>query len=220
MDNLIYAELAMLVFSTAGFVYGAGKYLKPRKPLYASMIVLGVGCIMLGRAYSVLRLITGLQVAGVFSLGILGTVGAFLFFFSSNFGQIDSLVDGGGKEFVKYRVIAITGVLITAALYVFILLSPAEIWEKVTDGCAALIIASASYFHVKHILIPDIDYGVVRCQRMFNVMALCYGILSMLEFIAFAYMNETMLLIVSAFECLISGLIVPVMDRGVRRWSR
>ena len=220
MDNLIYAELAMLVFSAAGFLYGAGKYLKPRKPLYASMIVLGVGCIMFGRAYSLLRLISGLKVAGVFTLGILGTVGAFLFFFSSNYGQIDSLVDGGGKEFTKYRIIAITGVIIIAALYAFILISPAEVWEKVTDGCAALVIAAASYFHFKHILIPDIDYGVVRCQRAFNIMALCYGILSMLELISFAYLNETMLFIVSGFECIVSGLIVPVMDRGVKKWSR
>ena len=220
MDNLIYCELAMLVFSAAGFFYGVGRYLKPRKPLYASMIVLGVGCIMLGRAYSVLRLITGLKVAGIFTLGILGTVGAFMFFFSSNFGQIDSLVDGGEKKFTKYRLAAIIGILITAALYVIILMSPAEVWEKVTDGCAALVIAAASYFHFKHILIPDIDYGVVRCQRAFNVLALIYGILSMLELIAFAYMNEVIFIVVSSLECVISALLVPAMDRGVRKWSR
>ena len=220
MDSLIFLELALLVFAAPGFIFGAVKYLQPRKPLYASMIVLGVGCIMLGRAYSFIRLITGLKVAGVFTLGILGTVGAFLFFFSSNFGQIDSLVDGGEKKFVKYRLIALVGVIITAALYTVILLSPAELWEKITYGFASVAIAAASYFHFKHLIIPDIDYGVVSCQRTFNALALAYGVSCMLELIAMSYMNETMLIIVCVTECILSGLLVPVMDWGVRKWNK
>ncbi|MBO6229449.1 MAG: hypothetical protein J6O50_02700 [Ruminiclostridium sp.] len=41
MDFMLF-YLAMLVSATIGFVLGAVKYLRPRKPLYASMITLGI----------------------------------------------------------------------------------------------------------------------------------------------------------------------------------
>ena len=218
--TLLFLYLAMLVCSAAGFFYGVKKYIGPHTPLYASMIVLGVGCIMIGRAYSFLRILTGLPVTGIFHAGILGTVGAFAFFFSANFGQIDSLVDGGEKELARYRVIGIPGALVPCLLYAFIALSPAETGEKISDLIAALPIAAASYFHIKHFFIPDVDYGVVRCQRMYNITAFCYGILCMLEMAATAYGMKTALIVICVLECIASGILVPVMDRGVRKWSR
>ncbi len=219
-QNLLYLYLAMLVFAAGGFAYGAPKYLRPRKPLYASMIVLGVGCIMIGRAYSFLRILTGLPVTGIFHAGILGTVGAFAFFFSANYGQIDSLVDGGEKELMKYRLLGIPGALLPCALYLLTLLSPANTAEKISDLIAAIPIAASSYFHVKHVFIPDVDYGVVRCQRIYNTTAYLYGILCMLEMAASAYRQETLMIVVCLLECMASGLLVPVMDRGVRKWSK
>ena len=37
-------------------------------------------------------------------------------------------------------------------------------------------IAAAGYFHLKHLMIPDVDYGVVRCQRGYNALGLCMGL--------------------------------------------
>jgi len=220
MDILIWLNLAAFIFAGAGFIFGASKHLKPHKPLYASMITLGIGCVMIGRAYTITRLITGLAVTGVFHVGMLGTVGAFAFFFSANFGQIDSLVDDGSREYRKYRIIALAGVLITAALYMLILFSPAPIAEKISYGVTALAIAAASYFHVKHLLIPDVDYGVVSCQRGYNLLALIYGILCMLEMSMTANYNAVILIIVFVLECIVSGIMIPVMDKGVQKWSR
>lgn len=217
---MIYLDLALVIFSGAGFCFGALKYLKPKKPLYASMIVLGIGCVMIGRAYIFLRMLTGLETMGIFHVGLLGTLGAFAFFFSANYGQVDSLVDGGEPRFMKYRIIAFSGIAVICALYIFVLISPASLTEKVTDGVIAAMIAAASYYHVKHIVIPDVDYGVVNCIRGYNVLAFIYGILCMLEMIAAADRMNTMLIIVCAAECLVSLLIVPVMDRGVQKWNK
>ena len=210
----------MFVSAGIGFFLGAGKYLKPRKPLYASMIVLGVGCIMIGRAYSFLRLITGLEIEGVFHVGMLGTVGAFAFFFSANFGQIDSLVDDGSKQFLKYRIISLVGIIAAAVMYIFILFSPAPAAEKVIDAVVFVTIAAASYFHIKHILIPDVDYGVVRCLRAYNILTLSYGVLCMFEIMAAANGFTVFRVTVCLLECAVSLLIVPIMDMGVRKWSK
>lgn len=220
MTYLLYIYLAMMIFSGAAFLIGASKYLKPHKPLYASMIVLGIGCTAIGRLHSFLRVLTGLEVMDIFHVGLLGTFGTFMFFFSSNYGQIDSLVDDGSKEFLKYRLAGFIGVIVTAGLYVSVLLSPAPAAEAVTDGIVALAVAVASYFHVKHILIPDIDYGVVRCQRGYNILALLYGMLCMLEMVSVAYNIEILLIIVCVFQCAVSFFLVIALDRGVKKWSK
>ncbi|MCR4779886.1 MAG: hypothetical protein K5876_02185 [Ruminiclostridium sp.] len=220
MEHILLLYAAMTLSSAGSFAYGAVKYLKPHKPLYASMIVLGIGCIMIGRAYSFLRILTGLPVTGIFHVGILGIVGAFAFFFSANFGQIDSLVDGGEKDLSKYRIAGLAGVIVTLVLYMFIILSPASTAEKITDSLAAAAVAGASYFHVKHVLIPDVDYGVVKCQRGYNIVALIYGILCMLELVFTANGAETPVFVICVLECIVSAALIPVMHKGVVNWSR
>ena len=219
MSIFNWLELAATVFSGAGFLYGAGKYLKPHKPLYASMIVLGTGCIMLGRGYTFMRMFTGLPVSGIFHVGILGTAGTFAFFFSSNYGQIDSLVDDGGDIFLKYRLIAFSAVLLTAVMYILILMSPAPAAEKFSDGIVSASVAAASYFHLKHIMIPDIDYGVVRCLRRYNILALMYAVLCLAEMTVKAYGISDLIIAVYAAQCPISLMLVPVMNKGVQEWS-
>ncbi|MBP3855274.1 MAG: hypothetical protein IK990_06650 [Ruminiclostridium sp.] len=220
MNYLLFTELAMTAAAAVSFVYGAVKYLRPHKPLYASMIVLGVGCIMIGRAHTLLRMISGLDTLNLFHVGMLGTVGAFAFFFSANFGQIDSIVDGGEKELLKYRIIALSGLVIPAVLYVTELMSPDKRAEKIANGFVAVAVAASSYFHVKHLLIPDIDYGIVRCQRGYNALALIYGILCMIEINTKAYGMIVPDIIVSVLECAVTLMIVPMVHRGVLKWSR
>ena len=220
MGNYIFLYLAMLLSAGIGFVYGAVRYLRPHKPLYASMITLGVGCIMLGRTFSFLRILTGLEIEGVFHVGMLGTIGAFAFFFSANFGQIDSLVDGGEKEFIKYRILSFVSILISAAFFTFIVIGPAPTVEKISDGVVFAAITAASYFHIKHIIIPDIDYGVVRCQRGYNILALSYGILCMAEITAAANGMDIIRVTVCILQCVVTLILIPVMDRGVHKWSK
>ncbi|MBQ4487237.1 MAG: hypothetical protein II936_09565 [Oscillospiraceae bacterium] len=216
----MYYELAMTIAAALGFVYGAFRYLQPHKPLYASMIVLGTGCIALGHLYSFLRLMTGFSSSGVFHVGILGTIGAFSFFFSANYGQIDSLVDDGREDYNKYRLIPFIPVAVIILMYIWIMMSPATAAERTTDGIAAIFIGAAAYFHMKHLVIPDVDYGVVRCQRGYNALALAYGLLCMTEKGLIAYGINDMLLFVCISQCIITLFMIPVMDKGVRAWSR
>ena len=185
MKYLPAENLAVLLCAAAGFACGARRHLRPKRPLYAAMIVLGVGCIALGRLYQCVRLLTGSSITESFQLGILGVVGAFSFFFSANYGQIDSLVDDGGERFKRYRAVAWTGPAVIGALYAAAV-GPLGTTARLVCAGVSAVIAAGCYYHAKHLLIPDVDYGVVRCLRGFNALALLYGVLCMLEMVALA----------------------------------
>ena len=217
MNTLMIVNLSILVCATLGALSGT-RYLRSRKNLYASMIVLGVVCLALGRLYQCARLWTGGSLTERFQPGILGIMGAFSFFFSANFGQIDSLVDGGEGCFAKYRIIALAGPLCVAAMLIPVVLSPAGLAFRICCVVVSGVIGVASYFHVKHLLIPDVDYGVVRCLRGYNALALALSVLSMLEMIALAWSGEGLLYAAGAGLCVVTAALVPVMDRGVKKW--
>ena len=217
MKYLMYENAAILLCAGIGFISGL-RYLQNRKTLYASMIMLGVGCIVLGRLYQCVRLWTGGSLTDNFQVGILGTMGAFSFFFSSNYGQFDSLVDNGSKAFAKYRRIALIAPILIAAMFSQIAFSPAQLGFKISCGLACAMIAAACYYHVKHLRIPDADFGIVHCLRNYNAVALCLAVMSVMELVAMAYDNAMLLMVSGIGLCAVTLALVPVMDRGVKAW--
>ena len=107
----------------------------------------------------------------------------------------------------------------TAAIYLFILFGNAPVAEKIIDCIVFICIAAASYFHIKHMIIPDVEHGIVNCLRTYNILAFTYGILCTLEIAAAA--NGIVFLRVAAclLECVVSVLLIIAMDKGVRKWS-
>ena len=59
-------------------------------PLYARIIVMGMGCSMIGRTFEALQLFLDGGRIYSFNVGLLGIMGTFLFFFTANFGQMDA----------------------------------------------------------------------------------------------------------------------------------
>ena len=218
MNAVLIENLAILACSTLGFLSWI-RYLNTRKAIFAGMIVQGVICIALGRLFQCALLWTGRSLTEHFQLGSLGTIGAFSFFFSANYGQIDSLVVDGGAAFRKFRIIALAAQLYVAVMMGIVVLSPASVAYRVSCGVVCWIIGSACYSHVKHLLIPDVDYGVVRCLRLYNAMALALSVLGMLEMITLAWKLEILLYLSGTGLCAVTLMLVPVMDRGVKRWT-
>ena len=217
MKYLLYENLAVMACAVLGFLFGA-RYLKTRKGLYASMIVYGVLCIAVGRLFQCALLLTGGSLTERFQLGSLGVMGAFSFFFSANYGQIDSLVDGGEQEFAKYRIIAYVEPLCVVAMVIPVVLSPTGLSFRIASVFVSMIIGATSYFHLKHLLIPDVDYGVVRCLRGYNALAIGLSMLSMLELIALAWKLDILLYGSGVGLCAVTLALVPVMNRGVKKW--
>ena len=220
MRLILITNIIVCICAFAGFIYGIVKFFKPRKAVYAQMIALAVGCVAFGRLYQVVRLVTGGDMFNGFQLGVFGVVGSLLFLFSANYGAMDSLADDKSKRFLKYRLISIAAPAAALAWYIlFILLTDLPKSVKIASALVTVFVMAASYFHLKHLILPDVDHGVIKCLRPYNLLALIYAFLCLAETNVIGLGNEIGILIAGI---LIGGVQIGVVisvERGMKKWT-
>ncbi len=203
-----------------GFIYGMIKFFRPKKAVYAQMITLAAGCMAFGRLYQVVRLLTIGDIVERFQLGVLGVIGSLIFLFSANYGVMDSLADDGTKKFKKYRIIPLIAPLAAAVIYVvFFVLPDRPKLVRIVAGIITAVIMGASYFNLKHLIFPDVDFGVINCLKEYNIIALIFEFLCIAEMIAYSAESEIAQLVVSILMGVSLLLIVPTVERGIQKWS-
>ena len=214
-----YLFLALTLSATVGFGYGLYRFFRGRSAMYIKMIVFGIGCAMLGRLFETLQLFANGQIQSGFHVGVLGVVGSFLFFFTANFGQMDSLVDDGTAEFRKYRLTALAAPVVVIGLYVIYFIRTGFGQDAVVNGIKTLIISQAAFFHLKHVIMPDVDCGVIRSLRLYNLLALIYVFLCMGEMLLGTINLPALLISVYVLMCVNLLAFVPALERGVKKWQ-
>ena len=211
---------AVTVCAGIGFGYGIFRYFRAKSALYIRMIVFSVGCAMLGRLFETLQLLVNARISGAFHLGMLGVAGSFLFLFSSNFGQMDSIVDDGSAQFRKTRLIALAAPAAVAAMWIWIVTAKGFTGRTIAYGVEAILIAMAAYFNLKHLLIEDVDFGVIRAIRHYNLLALIYAFVTMSEMIVKSFnLHSAFIIIVYILQSAIMLAFIPVLERGVKKWT-
>ena len=216
---LMYANLAMFICTAVSFTYGAIRFFKKGKALYLQMIVGGIGCMMLSRAFQFITLWTRGSIPNGFHIGMLGTVGGFLFFLSANYGQIDKLLDDGARENRKYRLIGLIAPCLLLGVYSILFLIPATSDKRTIYGVMSAVIMFASYFNLKHLIFPDVEFGFIRSIRSYNLIALLLAFLSVGEMVLLSLSFKIPLLILYVAFCAVSIAIIPVLEKGVRKWA-
>ena len=220
MNLILIANIITCVCAFIGFVYGIVKFFQPKKAVYAQMITLAAGCMAFGRLYQVVRILTQGDILTEFQLGILGVVGSLVFFFSANFGLMDSLADDGSKEYVKYRIIPLIAPITVILIYViFIALADISKLSKIIGAVITFFAMQTAYFNLKHLIFPDVDYGVIKCLKLYNILALIYSYLCMAEMIALSRGNEIIICISGVLMGVILLVVVPTVERGIKKWT-
>ena len=215
LANLIVCACAMF-----GFVMGAVQFFRPKKALYGQMITLAMLCVVIGRLFNVVRILSGGDLQDGFQLGFLGFIGSFMFFYSSNYGTLNTLVDDGSKQFFKYRIISlIAPILFIGSFFLLFFTDQISRMWQIQGGVLLFFTALCSYFHVKHLIFPDIDYGVVRSLRPYNFLALLYMISSIVECYALSRDDEMMALIACCCSAVFLLIMMPLISRGLKRWK-
>ena len=220
MTLILIANIIVCVCAFAGFIYGIIKFFKPKKAIFSQMIALAAGCAAFGRLYQIVRLLTGGDMFNGFQLGIFGVIGSLMFLFSANFGTIDSLADDKSKKFLKYRLISIAApaaVLVSCVLFILLTDLPKSV--KIASVLITFFVMQASYYHLKHLIFPDVDYGIIKCLKPYNLLALIYTFLCTAETIVIGLNNQTGILIAGVLiGSLLIGIVISA-ERGIKKWT-
>mgnify|MGYP000620910573 CR=1 FL=1 len=204
----------------AGFVYGLLFAFRIGKAVYTQMVVFAVGCLAFGRLYQLIRLLVGEEIHDIFQLGIFGVIGSLLFLFSANFGTINNMIDTGGISLNKYRLISMTAPLCAAASFViFISLRRLPTITLILGIFVTVFVMQASYFSLKHLIIPDVERGFIWHLRSYNLIALIYEFLCLADMIAVSCKSPAAVLIIDILLG-IGALLLPItIGRAVKKWK-
>ncbi|MCR4842542.1 MAG: hypothetical protein K5840_04695 [Eubacterium sp.] len=215
----VLATVIVFLASLAAFIYGVVTILIRKKALYLKMIVLAVACILISRLYLVLQYLTRGEIPDGFHVGILGGVGCFLFLLSSNYGQMDSLADDGSAQFAKYRLISWLAPVVLIIVYIPTFMAGGTLDKVVGYTVAMVFVVISARFHLKHLIFPDVDYGIIKCIRGYNALALllCLAVTVtfMSEVNSFTYLYLAANIVIAG--CCVA--ILPVLRKEAAKWT-
>ncbi|MBR4319835.1 MAG: hypothetical protein IKP69_07270 [Oscillospiraceae bacterium] len=220
MELTITINLIVCICATIGFIMGVHAYFKQHQPLYAQMTTIALGCASLGRLYNVAVIVCDGDIPHTFNIGILAVVGCFLFFFSANHNQIDSLCDMTNPKNAKFKYIALIAPAIQAIVAgIVFFASDGKLALRISYLAEFLSIMLASYYNCKHLLIHDTDSGFIDSVRGYNLLVLITGFLYTSEITcdAFEVVIPKSFIYALMSICLLS--IIPVLKRGVKKWT-
>lgn len=220
MDLFLISNIITCLCAFAGFIFGIVKFFAPKKALYAQMITLAVGCMAFGRLYQVVRILTGGEILEEFQLGVLGVLGSLVFLFSANFGLMDSLADDGSKQYFKYRVTPLAAPVAAVAVYAAVFLfGDSPLLEMIVAGILTVFISGASYYNLKHLIFPDVDFGVINCLKTYNLLALVFEFLCVAEMVSNKSGSDVPALIIGVLSGAVLLAITPAVERGMKKWT-
>lgn len=218
MIETIYG-IASFVIASAAFWLGATKLFAKKKPFYLKLLVCASGCFMIEQQLLLINLWCGIH--EVFSIGMLGILGCNYFLLSTNYGILDKIVDDGTKQ----NRIARWGANIAPILLIMLSVKAFLVWKDKDIICGILWMLMllpaipASYFNLKHILLPKDDAGFLNSTRDSNISALVLYVV-MIEFVTYSASDNSRLVgILSLLMSLaVFGITISAI-RGAKKWA-
>ena len=217
MQNIIFGLVSFLIAAFA-CLFGAVKLFKKRKPMYLQILVCAAGCFAIGQLSYLVNI--WCNVTATVSIGMLGIFGCNFFLLSANFGTLDKIVDDG-KGSCRARILSIFAPVLMAALTVTAFIS----WKDVDMFCAVMWLVMlipalpASYFNLKHILLPIDSFELLRATKPCNIAALVFYVLTATYAICSASQGNTVSGILSvAMSVTVLALSIFAV-KGASKWG-
>lgn len=226
METLKFiSELSMTLLFLASAILGAVISFGKRSALFLQIVACGLGCMALGNVFSFVLQITAPQdvlndIVNGFNIGLLGSFGLFAFIFSASFGQIDGLGDDRSKALRKYRLIALVAPVVMIAILLLIIFSGIELNMRVVYGVLFIPAILASYYNLKHLIIPDIEDGILAAIRKYNLSILILTVLIMISFAFKVYGLTIAYSVVNILAGVCALFVLWFAKEGTERWLR
>lgn len=194
-------------------VYGGYTAIRHKAPLFYIILCLAMVSCLMGCVYTVLYQMLWMSEDNSFHVGYLGIAGMYFFLYSSYYGAIDSLADGGEPVHRKYRMTA----FLVAAIYFMVSLF-AIVTMQYGYWILILIVPMSGtlYFALKHLLIPDVEMGIIRVMRPYNALICVLCIVMTACFMTISHTMWHSVCSIGSSVLLIATMLVA--RNGVRKW--
>ena len=217
------SQCIVTVLLAASVIYGIAVSFKKKGVLFVQIIVSGVACLTLGNIFTLTLQITAPEevknsLMNGFNLGMLGVFGFFFFIFSAAFGQIDGLGDDQSKSLRKYRIIGLIAAIPVLVCIVLIILSPVREMLKIVYAIMFLPAVLASYYNLKHLVLPDVYLGIIACMRRYNLFMLITTAVLLMNTVFKVYGFTTLYGISNVLVGVMGTLIIISAKRSAERW--
>ena len=219
MINL-YIILISSLISTGAFINGVCKLFKKRKPLYFQLLICAAGCLAFEQLYIVVGIWSNIFNPNI-NLGMIGLFGCNFFLLSANYGQLDSIIDDGTDENTSVRKIAFVAPIILVGAIAAAISLVISCSTKNTLMLIAMIVPAcpASYFNLKHLLMPMDDFRFLQGTEKCNLFALVFYVLSVIYVYGIILTNTGLqgaaMILMSISMLLISFFAIE----GAKQWA-
>ncbi|MBQ0084068.1 MAG: hypothetical protein KBS52_04810, partial [Clostridiales bacterium] len=160
------------------------------------------------------------DVTATVSIGMFGIFGCNFFLLSANYGTLDKIVDDG-RGTGRARAISIIAPVIMAVLAVAAFLN----WKDKDMFCAVMRLVMlipalpASYFNLKHILLPMDPFEFLRATKPCNIAALVFYTLTAAYVICSDQVSSTVSgILLVAMSVSVLGLSICAV-KGAKKWG-
>lgn len=219
MINLYAISISSLI-SVVAFINGACNLFRKRKPLYFQLLICAVGCLALEQLYITVGIWCGIFNPNL-NLGMLGLFGCNFFLLSANYGQLDSIIDDRTSTNRLPRQIALIApiLLIVAIVVIPLLITTYSIKNILLFTFMFLPACPASYFNLKHLVMPMDDFKFLKGTRKCNLCALVFYVLSVI-YVYGVVLSQTKFQAIAMIMMSISMLLISIFSiKGAKQWT-
>ena len=217
---MLTANIYLLVCAVFGLAYGLYIMFTKKPPAYFKLVLFSMASQVFARIYFVVTLACYGGIPDAFNVGFIGFASFLLFLFFANYGQIDMLVDDRRNLITKYRVIPL--IIPVAELILSVISGFADNVDfSITISYVVLSVLAglAGYLNMKHFIIPDVEDGIVRSIRGFNMIAIIMEILTLAEIGLVCFNLSRLVIFVQIILGIIFVIVMPLLNREVRKWT-
>ena len=214
------AELFPLLAALFSFVYGLKFFFKKGKPLFLQSLTMAMASYALGSLYHICLTLTSDSLVEGFTPAYLGRIGFFLFLITASYGQLDRIVDDGSRKMRPARIIALIAPVCAVLLFVpNLVIEDVPAATKIAYLLVWIPATISVYFNLKHVIIPDYDFGFIKAIKAYNVSALCLSFSELLSLTAWDYYYSIPMAVISVLFGILCIITVVTARKGVKKWT-
>lgn len=219
MENIVFVLISAII-SLGASAFGIKKLFRKKIPLYFQLLVMAAVCFSLEMLFTLVGELTEIY-DPILNLGMTGSFGCNFFLLSANYGQLDSIIDDNSQNNRMARNVAIIAPVLCAAAIasVFITFANQNLATAIILVLVLLPSCPASYFNLKHLLLPVDPFGFLEGTKTCNIIALAFYVLNILYALSVS-MDDAMLNgCISILLAISMGALVLSAVKGVKQWT-